>query len=280
MYDLIYELIESRDLLEVNTYLKEIDAALEEQTVNRSAFCKQLAQALTEWTFSLRNKELFVLEKSKYFIFEEWESIPYYLAFSGLSLGRVREVRQCIKDQIAYINETIIEPTGNCITVDTEKKIISILEAKYPFFEVAATKNPLHILNINNTNRVYNSTTGCSESGVPVAIHMYNMKDSDTAPEYVFLHELGHVLQASLTDSVIYVPDEFIQLHNSIPNTRRLEQGNPDAPEVFADTFAIAVMCRTELSRYDPFNFSEAFNEILERFYKTLFEKYRRANTV
>jgi len=280
MYDLIYELIRSGDLLEANTYLKQIDAALDAQTVNRSAFCKQLAQALTEWTYRLRNKELFVYEISKYYIFTDWESIPYYLAFSGLSLGRVREVRRYIKDQIAYINETIIEPTGNCITVDTEKKVMSILEAKYPFFEVAATKNPLHILNINNTNRIYNSTTGCSESSVPLAVHMYNMKDSDTAPEYVFLHELGHVLQASLTNSVLYVPDEFIQLHNTIPSARRLEQGNPDAPEVFADTFAVAVMRGTELSCYDPFNFPEALNEVLEKFYKKLFEKYRRANTV
>jgi len=280
MYDLIYELIESSDLLEVNTNLKKIDVALDEQTVNRSAFCKQLAQALVEWTFRLRNKELFVQEISKYYIFTEWESIPHYLAFSGLSLGRVREVRQCIKSQIAYIDDMIIEPTGNCITVETEEKIISILEAKYPFFEVAATSHPLHILNINNTNRIYNSTTGCSESGVPVAIHMYNMKDSDTAPEYVFLHEFGHVLQASLTNSVLYVPDEFIQLHNSIPNARRLEQGNPDAPEVFADTFAVAVMRGTELARYDPFNFPEALNEVLERFYMKLFEKYKQANTV
>ena len=280
MYDLIYALVGSSDLLEANTVLKEIDAALDGQTVNRSAFCNQLAQTLVEWTFRLRNKELFVQEISKYYIITDLESIPYYLAFSGLSLGRVREVRQCIKDQIAYINDTIVAPTGNCMTVETEEKIMSTLEAKYPYFEVAATQNPLHILKINNTNRIYNSTTGCSGSGVPVAIHMYNMKDSDTAPEYVFLHELGHVLQVSLTNSVLYVPDEFIQLHNSIPSARRLEHGNPDAPEVFADTFAVAVMHGTELSRYDPFNFPEAFNEALERFYKKLLEKYRRASTL
>ena len=77
-----------------------------------------------------------------------------------------------------------------------------------------------------------------------------------------------------------YVPDEFIQLHNSIPTALRLEQGNPDAPEVFADTFAVAAMRGTELERCDPFNFPEALNEAFEKFYTGLFEKYRRAGTM
>jgi hypothetical protein len=55
--------------------------------------------------------------------------------------------------------------------------------------------------------------------------------------------------------------------------------GNPSAPEVFADTFAIAVMRGTELSRCDPFDFPESLKEVFEDFYKRLFEKYRRINS-
>jgi len=280
MYDLIYELIKSNDLLEVNINLKKIDEALTMQASKRSTFCKKLAQAIVEWTIMLRNDDIFSQERPKYYIFSAKRSIPYYLAFYGLSLVRVREVRQCIKSQIAYIDDMIIKPTGYCLTVEMEKRIMSTLEAKFPFFNVASTKNPLHILNINNTHRVYNSTCGVSESGMPVAIHMYNMRDSTTAPEYVFLHELGHVLQTLLTSSELLVPDEFIKLQNSLPTSHGLEQGNPDAPEVFADSFAIAVMRGTELSRYDPFSFPDALNEILERFFKNLFDKHRQANTV
>ena len=100
---------------------------------------------------------------------------------------------------------------------------------------------------------------------------MYNMKNISFIPEYVFLHELGHALQAAMSGSVLTVPDEFIDFHNSLPGTPRIEHGNTDAPELFADAFAIAVMRGTELYRFDPFHFSDGLNGLLEAFFEELF---------
>ena len=277
MYNLINELIGSKDLLEVNFYLKKVDAFLSGQNVNRSDFCKHLAQSLADRTQSAIYVDLYqpdIAGFDNYYICSADECMTYYLAFNGLAIGKVREVRQHMKDIIAYIDGMIIAPTGNSITVEKEKKILSILEEKYPFWSIVPDDNPLYILNINNSNRLYNSNCGMSENYTQFAISMYNMKDTTTAPEYVFLHELGHVFQASITKSKMAVPDEFIQFHNSIPNSVRLEHGNPDAAEVFADTFAVAVMHETELSCYDPFNFPIWLNKDLEALYTDLSQKY------
>jgi hypothetical protein len=99
------------------------------------------------------------------------------------------------------------------------------------------------------------------------------MKDTSFAPEYVFLHEFGHILQISLTNSNLSVPNEFIEFNNTILNVK-LEQGSEEAIESFADTFAIAVMRGTDLYRYNPFPFPDTLNEIFEKFHFKLIEKY------
>ena len=103
---------------------------------------------------------------------------------------------------------------------------------------------------------------------------MFNMKDESVISEYVFLHELGHVLHSVITGSVLTVPDEFIKFHNSIPDALHIEHGNMDALELFADTFAISVMRGTELSCYDPFHFEDAPNGMLELFFTRVFDKW------
>jgi hypothetical protein len=99
------------------------------------------------------------------------------------------------------------------------------------------------------------------------------MKDGDISPEYVFLHELGHVLQTSLTGSVDVVPEEFLRFDQTVGG--QLKQGDPDACEVFADLFAIAVMRGTALCSHDPFPFSEEFKRNIECFFLKLVQKYQ-----
>ena len=271
MHDMIYKLIQSEDLLEVKRHLITIDDVLEQNAVNRPQFCKFLSQALMEWTLMPR-VDIFDKERDpRYHIYSEHSSIPPYLASFGLSLGRVREVRQCVKALVSTIDETIIAPSGICLTVEDEKKVLAVLIAKFPYLEIVSAESPLTILNLGNTHRLYNSMCGSDENASAFVVYMFNMKDGSFIPEYVFLHELGHALQAAITGSVLTVPDEFITFHNLMPDTPRIEQGNADATELFADAFAISVMRGTELSCFDPFHFSDAFNGLFELFFKKLF---------
>lgn len=275
MQDMIYDLLASKDLLEAKCHLEVIDKVLTKQDINRSAFCRKLSQTLQEWLLLNTSWNLFEDNKPKYYIYPAEDSLPYYFASSGLMLGRVREVRYSIKSLITYIDETIIRPTGYFLTVEQEGKILSTLTAKFPFWEVVSANRPLVILNFNNTNRIYNSLCGTDEGEKSSVILMYNMKDNSVIPEYVFLHELGHALQIALTGSADDVPNEFIEFHNSMPYTEKINQGDKDATELFADTFAISVMMNTELSCFDPFHFSDSLNAHFEAFYFKLFDKYR-----
>jgi hypothetical protein len=219
--------------------------------------------------------DIFYLEKDpRYNIYSVQDSIPPYLASYGLSLGRVKEVRQRVINLIASIDETITKPSGICLTVAQEEKILTILTTKFPYLDIVATKKPLSILNINNSHRMFNSLCGTDEAVSAFVIQMFNMKDESNFPEYVFLHELGHALHLAITGSVLIVPDEFIKFHNSIPGALHLEQGSTDAPELFADTFAISVMRGTELSGFDPFHFDDALNRMLELFFTRMFDKW------
>ena len=275
MYDMIYDLLRSEDLLEAKHHLEMIDKFLDRQDVNRSAFCKKLAQSLNEWLFLLSNENIFEDKKPEYYIYQTKVSLLYYLASNDLTLGRVREMRQNIKRLITYIDETSIPPSGRFLAVEKEEKILSVLFMKYPYLEIVSANRPLVVLNFNSTNRASNSFCGTDEGVKSSVILMYNMKDNSVIPEYVFLHELGHALQIALTGSADDVPNEFIEFHNSMPYTEKINQGGKDATELFADTFAISVMRNTKLSCFDPFHFSDPLNAHFEAFYFKLFDKYR-----
>ena len=273
MYDAIYDLINSNNLLEANNQLKFIDKALTNQDVNRSSFCKKFSQAIIENIRMGMIDFIFEETKPKYRIYPSYSTISAYLFTFGLAFGKVRETRTNIKKVIFDIDKNIIEPSGNYLSIEKEKTILSILTEKYPhYWQFVSTDKPLGIININNTHRLFNSICGASEDTSSVVIYMFNMKENLLAPEYVFLHELGHALQISLTGSDILVPEEFIIFNNSLPDVD-LKQGDSEAPELFADTFAIAVMRNTILNEYNPFPFSDALNEAFELFHTKLFNR-------
>ena len=274
MYDLIYNLVKSKDLLEANSLLKMIDRTLTNEDVNRPDYCKKLSQAIMQWAVMWIEGSIFTGVRSKYRIFPANRAIPYYLASFGLAVGKVRDTRKNIAKLIADIDKTIIEPSGISLSAEDEEEILSVLSTKFPFWEIVSPNSPLDILNINNSHRLFNSMCGASGDASSFVVYMFNMKDDTAAPEYVFLHELGHALQIALTGSDSLVPTEFIEFNNTLPDVR-MEQGDRGVPELFADTFAIAVMRGTDLWHYSPFPFSDALNELFEKFFTALFEKYR-----
>ena len=272
MNDLIYDLVQANDLLEVSRILKMINEGCANQK-NRSAFFKKLAQTVIEWTV-LGRGDLFAGEKPRYYIHAANKSVPIYLASVGLTpANNVRKIQKIINELISDIDKTIAEPSGISLTVDAEEKILSVLSSKFPFWKVVPASTALDIININNTHRSFNSVCGVSGDATTFYIYMYNMKDSSTMPEYVFLHELGHVLQISLSGSGTLVPEEFIEFNETVLSTT-IKQGSLEAIETFADTFSIAVMHGTDLSSKNPFPFPDRLNECFVKFYDQLLNKY------
>ncbi|MHB1002092.1 MAG: hypothetical protein ACYC27_22865 [Armatimonadota bacterium] len=266
---LIWDLLDATDLITTGKALKDIDAFLSENATGRSAFCKKLSRILTDRVLSLMS--CFLFDSDRYVIYPPAFSIPAYLMANGLASGKVCDTILHIRKLIDYIDASVVSPSGNCLTRERTERVLQVLMAKFPYFDVVS--KPLHILCIDNTDKHFNSQCGVSASGDECILLMFHMKDSAISPEYVFLHELGHALQIALTGSPEIVPEEFIRFHQSLNS--QLEQGNPDAPDVFADTFAMAVMRGTELSLHDPFELSDTLKGAIECFIAGLFQKYQ-----
>ena len=273
MTDIIQELLEAKDLLEASSRLKIIDDALEKQAVNRSEFCRELTLRIIEWAVRGKPDPVFETPHPYYSIYKPYSSVSAYIASFGIALGGVRETRANIKKLITEIDETIVKPSGNCITVENEEKVLSTLTEKFPnYWQIVSANRKLEIINVNNSHRQYNSTCGTNDDATAFIVYMFNMKDKSLLPEYVFLHELGHALQIAVTGSYTLVPDEFLSFNNSLPNAS-IEQGDSIAPELFSDTFAIAVMRGSYLHDLIPFPFSDALNELFESFHTDFLEQ-------
>jgi hypothetical protein len=89
-------------------------------------------------------------------------------------------------------------------------------------------------------NAAYHSSTN--------SIVSYRPKEKDLSPEYIFVHEIGHLLIFNLTGNPKKVPDSFIEF-----NRKFNPSWKGDLVEVFVDLFSIAVMMETELATKNPF---------------------------
>ncbi|MDR1206375.1 MAG: hypothetical protein LBL26_13010 [Peptococcaceae bacterium] len=269
MVTLLEKLFHAGDLLEVNVVLKEFYQLLLDNQPIRAKACRALADQILSSYFGHLSNLLF--ENKRYISVSEPRSPLCYLASSGMQSGRIRQTMKGLRETIDYIDNFILPPSGACLTMDSTETVMAVLTNKFPYFDVIPT-NPLFILHLANSHKAFNSMSGFGDGeeagrGIIVMLHM---KDMDIFPEYVFLHELGHILQVAITKSPNTVPPAFLRFHNEIGGVP-FSEGSPDAPDVFADTFAIAVMHGTELEKYNPFPFQEPLCRSFEAFYEALF---------
>ena len=279
MEELIDGLLDSKDLLELRDGLESIDACLDERETSPSALCKALSHALRERLAllgvdgaPLRRTE----GKPRYRLYPAYESMPYFLSSNGFMSGKAGETRRLIKSMVEDISQMISPAAGNVLTIEKEELILGIVDEKFAFWETVRMKEPLIVLNINNIHKALHSACVTNEKATALIIYLFAVNDEAVPTEYVFLHELGHILQVVLTGSAQVVPAEFMDMHFSLPGASLLDQQSETAANYFADAFAISAMRGTELAGCDPIGFPDNLTETFERFYVDLFRKYRR----
>lgn len=154
------------------------------------------------------------------------------------------------------IKDAFLPPSGKCVSDTFIKDAVTFLNDRFNFFDKVYGEKPIFNL-LSNSNVGYNSicVTRDNVQGITkYFVFLYNMKHDvkdQISPQYVFLHELGHALQAKLTGS-IYIP------HESFKSYFKAVSPGTDIPdlelcELFADTFAMAAMYNNQFSCYDPF---------------------------
>jgi hypothetical protein len=107
------------------------------------------------------------------------------------------------------------------------------------------------------------------------SIVSYRPKENASSAEYIFVHEIGHLLIFNLTGDPGKVPDSFIEFNNKF---------NPswkgDLVEVFVDLFSIAIMMDTEFASKNPFlkTFEVKSQQIIKDYFNDLIKSLKNKN--
>lgn len=132
-----------------------------------------------------------------------------------------------------------------------------------PLLKKTTTKKLISILTDQNINKAF-----LNEYGLPLRLYYipfahkevnayyypwlhsigsFKPKNDCGTPEYIFMHEIGHLVAHRITGDPDKIPNSFIEFNNKFhPGFK----GN--LVEAFADLFAIAAMIDTEFASYRP----------------------------
>ena len=189
--------------------------------------------------------------------------------FAGLNLQNFDSIIDDLLTVLSSITDTHTTPN---ISEDNIKTIFKTINQKIPEFNNILSNIDLDILILDYTDKNVNSATVPSQNFKKFKILCFCMKDNDEYksgalnPIYVFLHELGHIICWLVTSEYKKTPNSFFQDIGKY--FIGLTPDNPDALEVFADCFAMAIMYNTPLNKYNPFSmFSEELFIDLEKYF-------------
>lgn len=139
------------------------------------------------------------------------------------------------------------------------------------YFLRACNNRPLRIYFIPYKHAKYNA------GYLPYlnSIVSYRPKEKVSSPEYIFVHEIGHLLIFNLTGDPEKVPDSFIEF-----NKKFNPSWTGDLVEVFVDLFSIAIMMDTDFAPKNPFlkTFSIKHQIIIRNYFKGLINELKGEN--
>jgi len=174
-----------------------------------------------------------------------------------------------LKNIAMFINDKFTESKNVQISESSVSEIMEYLNLKFSFYDAVLKSNPIEIVMLNNTHVDFNNECFAygTDGEVDCKLFVYHLKENSSySPEYVFLHELGHVVHIKLTGKAKSVPNSFFDCIASEFPDMTLHT----APEIFADCFAMAVMHESPFSKYDPF-------DKIKQEHKVLFKQYMKS---
>lgn len=255
IYGIIDNIMFSSDLLEAAKHLSTfVEIGLHEK--NR----KQIADLFKSVVSDLRLLNAvnrfgtpgFISNKDKsYIIFTNEKSVQQYLTLRiDLGLTPVKFFKHLSKLS-QEILEDFTEPSGNQVSATFIENILKYLDDKIRFTERVYRKSVPTFILLNNSHRTLNSMTALTDNTDERSrqfIFLYHLRSgSEFNPEFVFLHELGHVVQNRYGSSNT-PPESFCQLMKK----ESLEQMDSyELCDLFADLFASSIICDSPFSQYD-----------------------------
>lgn len=224
------------------------------------------------WGFTSKKK------KEKFLIYSDFEAVDKYFYFS---LNKVREkplkTLENIEKFATHILEDFnIEKKDNIINSKKIKEIMEYLDNQYNFIEKIYKDFIPTFSILNFENPTSNSSTDISiddKGNLKYHYIIFNVKNKNISPVYVFLHEIGHTIHFATTKNGDYIPEDIL---DELKETGFYKINSADTYtkcEVLADILAMGIMYNSPYADCDPFvEISEKdkiiFNKIIKKLFK------------
>lgn len=220
-------------------------------------------------------------------IYDENDSALIYTAKMLVCVTNVFEAIERMKSLIDFFDVQLTAPKFKGLDKKEIIDLLHLVQEKFHFIEILTCKQQLEIFIFNNSHSKFNSISEIMVSSKDISTYSrrnllsFCPRAKDANPYQVFFHELGHMLQVTLTHNQANIPSSFIDIN--MPLNVRIKKDSPEAPEVFADIFSLAAMVNTKVGKENTFvtTFPQGVTSYLEFYFKILIEKaYRNMDLV
>jgi len=159
--------------------------------------------------------------------------------------------------QLTAMTDDIFENYEECddvfLTTGAVAEIMKIAERVYDFSKRVLHDQHTFIFLFQAKHRKEDSFCRCMKmADESVAADIYMLvphKDHEATPQSMFLHELGHCVNITLTGDPEVPPEDFSLMMKLIG----IDESECDIPEFFAHCFAMSLLIEPDLLNSDPF---------------------------
>jgi hypothetical protein len=169
--------------------------------------------------------------------------------FLSLKVKSIPNKRSVLKE-LDFVLHNLYESKNPLLKITTAKKLVDLVSDFLGDHLYKVTHHRfLSIYFVPYENRMSNAAFDINTNSIVV----FRTKEKKTQPpEYIFLHEFGHILHCTLFKTVRTVPESFVKFNKKI-NRHLFKYSAQEKLEIYADLFSIAVMLDSEYESLNPF---------------------------
>jgi hypothetical protein len=243
------DLFNSQTPEEVCSYLTELSARIKGK--NARSLARALVRAANDYIHPVIASAA-IFNEPRYEIIPSGKSSQALVALFLGQVGtncRISDVRTVLMDVHKFLSK-LRAPDTDPLTPNDVKSIIQQVRLPDALTVITAWR-PLLIFCFHATDPDYNSSYAPNLNAVLLTAPRANKEGNH--PYYIFLHELGHAFQVALTKDPTAVPSSFLPVFHLTFGTDPEQVSANDWPDIFADTFSLAMSYGTELAIRNPF---------------------------
>lgn len=175
-----------------------------------------------------------------------------YVANQLLLSANVRSIknRNLVLEQLQNALTNLYDSKNPLLNVTRARLLIELVENFLgTHFHKLTQKRFLSLYFVPYESKINNAAFDNNTNSIAV----FRTKDrKQQSPEYIFLHEFGHVVHSRLFYVTDHIPLSFLDFNREL-DKRFLQYSKEDQLEIYADFFSIAIMLDSEYEYLNPF---------------------------